>query len=342
MERQVNITVDAVGGVMPRSPQYAGVQGEHNACRVVFDVTAWANEPFLYRGEFVGGDGAGGTTAVLVPEDGCVSFLLPASWTAAGGRAVARLVASITVDGEETQTVYAVDVPLYFAAKQEYDDTVREEAYTGFTALAAAVQNAVDTVEEKLADGSFIGAQGKEGPQGVSGVYVGGGEMPDGYNVQVDPTAKTEFTLPDLELIASGELSDKRNFWSIECDNNGNPFSLYDRVEILVEVPQAEQDTKLSVGINKAKPHEAYCQINNGTSVSGARVVRVIWQYGTMGWHWMGGSTTEGQPYANVQMQMNSLGAWKEHNISFISLFCYTSSHTLPRGTKFSIYGRRA
>lgn len=31
------------------------------------------------------------------------------------------------------------------------------------------------------------GAQGIQGPQGVSGVYVGSGEMPEGYNVQIDP-----------------------------------------------------------------------------------------------------------------------------------------------------------
>lgn len=31
------------------------------------------------------------------------------------------------------------------------------------------------------------GPVGPQGPQGVSGVYVGSGDMPDGYNVQIDP-----------------------------------------------------------------------------------------------------------------------------------------------------------
>jgi hypothetical protein len=31
---------------------------------------------------------------------------------------------------------------------------------------------------------------GPEGPQGVSGVYVGSGDMPDGYNVQIDPNGE--------------------------------------------------------------------------------------------------------------------------------------------------------
>lgn len=32
------------------------------------------------------------------------------------------------------------------------------------------------------------GAQGPQGPQGVSGVYVGSGDMPDGYDIQIDPS----------------------------------------------------------------------------------------------------------------------------------------------------------
>lgn len=34
------------------------------------------------------------------------------------------------------------------------------------------------------------GAKGDKGEQGISGVYVGGGEMPEGYNVQIDPNGE--------------------------------------------------------------------------------------------------------------------------------------------------------
>lgn len=211
MERTVNVTVDATGGIIPKTPQYAGVQGEHNACRVTFDVSAWSAEPFVYRGEFVSGDGTGGTTDVLEAEEGCVSFPLPAAWTAAGGRAVARLVASVTVDGEETQTVYAVDVPLYFAAKQECSAAVKAEEYAGLTALVTSVQETVDEVERRLADGSFIGPQGERGEkgergvQGVSGVYVGSGEMPEGYNIQIDPDGDASLRLAIGEVVTLPE-----------------------------------------------------------------------------------------------------------------------------------------
>lgn len=205
MERTINVTVDAMGGIIPNTPQYAGVQGEHNACRVAFDVSAWRDEPFVYRGEFVSGDGTGGTTDMLEVAEGCVSFLLPAAWTAAGGRAVARLVASVTVDGAETQTVYAVDLPLYFAAKQECSVAVEAEERAGLTALVVSVQEAVDEVERRLADGSLVGPQGERGEQGVSGVYVGSGEMPDGYNVQIDPLGDASLRLAIGEVVTLPE-----------------------------------------------------------------------------------------------------------------------------------------
>ena len=47
-------------------------------------------------------------------------------------------------------------------------------------------------------------SRGETGPQGVSGVYVGSGDMPDGYNVQIDPDGTPDlasetwtFTLDD-------------------------------------------------------------------------------------------------------------------------------------------------
>lgn len=66
----------------------------------------------------------------------------------------------------------------------------------------------VDKIQTMLDNGDFIGPQGPKGdtgatgpkgdpgkkgdtgatgPQGVSGVYVGSGDMPEGYNVQIDP-----------------------------------------------------------------------------------------------------------------------------------------------------------
>ena len=70
-------------------------------------------------------------------------------------------------------------------------------------------QTVADTVQAKLDNGEFVGAKGEkgdkgdtgaqgdqgaqgptgpQGPQGVSGVYVGSGDMPDGYDIQIDPS----------------------------------------------------------------------------------------------------------------------------------------------------------
>jgi hypothetical protein len=42
--------------------------------------------------------------------------------------------------------------------------------------------------------------KGDKGDQGVSGVYVGSGEMPEGYNVQVDPSSEAKGVFPDLAI----------------------------------------------------------------------------------------------------------------------------------------------
>nr|DAK08608.1 MAG TPA: tail repeat-like protein [Caudoviricetes sp.] len=80
---------------------------------------------------------------------------------------------------------------------------------------AENAQTVADTVQTKLDNGEFVGAKGEkgdkgdtgaqgergqkgdqgaqgptgpQGPQGVSGVYVGSGDMPDGYDIQIDPS----------------------------------------------------------------------------------------------------------------------------------------------------------
>lgn len=45
------------------------------------------------------------------------------------------------------------------------------------------------------------GIQGEKGEQGVSGVYVGSGDMPEGYNVQIDPSGEAD------ELATKDELT---------------------------------------------------------------------------------------------------------------------------------------
>lgn len=63
-----------------------------------------------------------------------------------------------------------------------------------------------------------IGATGATGPRGISGVYVGAGDMPEGYNVQIDPDGEVISITPqqvldwdkaitDLGVVYKGEKS---------------------------------------------------------------------------------------------------------------------------------------
>lgn len=66
--------------------------------------------------------------------------------------------------------------------------------------VVSVIIAAIDELQEKLDNGDFIGPQG---PQGVSGVYVGEGEMPAGYNVQIDPSGEADV------CITKGEADDR-------------------------------------------------------------------------------------------------------------------------------------
>lgn len=61
----------------------------------------------------------------------------------------------------------------------------------GLSAYEVAVENGFEGSETEWLT-SLKGEQGEKGDKGdtgigVSGVYVGSGDMPDGYNVQIDP-----------------------------------------------------------------------------------------------------------------------------------------------------------
>lgn len=66
--------------------------------------------------------------------------------------------------------------------------------YATKSSLPAALNTALAQAE---ASGTFKGDKGDKGDQGVSGVYVGSGDMPEGYNVQIDPEGEA-FDIGDL------------------------------------------------------------------------------------------------------------------------------------------------
>lgn len=113
---------------------------------------------------------------------------------AAGGAQEAKEAADTAASGANT------------AAEQARTAAASANTAAGTADTAASNANAVaDAVQAKLDAGELKGEKGDtgpQGPQGVSGVYVGSGDMPEGYTVQVDPTG-------DMLCYTAGESDDR-------------------------------------------------------------------------------------------------------------------------------------
>ena len=178
-------------GVTPDQPQFAGVQGDHNATSVVFALDeALVNAAYQYRFEFVDGAGGYDTTDFVALENSQASCLLPGNWTGAGSTGTIRLCAVILgADNTEEQVVYTLSGRLKFAPRDtgtpmetEYEkglsgliadtkdaaDAANQAAADAETAAEAA-QAVADTVQQKLDNGEFIGPPGPQGKKGNPG-----------------------------------------------------------------------------------------------------------------------------------------------------------------------------
>lgn len=72
-------------------------------------------------------------------------------------------------------------------------------------------------VEVEIPGWLHIGIPGPKGDPGESGVYVGSGEMPEGYNVQVDPEGECDRFVRTV----NGVLPDEQG--NVEIPNTGEP-----------------------------------------------------------------------------------------------------------------------
>lgn len=139
------------GGITPTVPQYAGVQGEHNATEVLFTVpSGWVSRGYAVRAEYVDGTGAFDTTGFLPIAGNLVTVPLPAAWTAAGGMGEIRLAAAeLDEQGLPEQTVvYSGVAYLYFDSREGGNAAVREEMEGGLSALIADTQRAAANAQE--------------------------------------------------------------------------------------------------------------------------------------------------------------------------------------------------
>ena len=130
-------------GVTPDQPQFAGVQGDHNATSVVFALDeALVNAAYQYRFEFVDGAGGYDTTDFVVLENSQASCLLPGNWTGAGSTGTIRLCAVILgADNTEEQVVYTLSGRLKFASR-DTGAPMETEYEKGLSGLIADTKDA--------------------------------------------------------------------------------------------------------------------------------------------------------------------------------------------------------
>ena len=137
--------------VSPCTPQDAGVQGDHQATAVVFELDpSLVSADYCYRWEFVDGNGQMDTTETftLTSEQSEASVALPRAWTMAGGVAEIRLVISqLDPEGQEQLTLYTLAGKLRFDSREGRLIHGRE-VVRGLTPLIVRAQQAADDASE--------------------------------------------------------------------------------------------------------------------------------------------------------------------------------------------------
>ena len=135
-------------------------------------------------GKFKGDTGADGenggyyTPAVTQPDENILRVAFTPSKE--GMPAVADTDITLPSGGGGGSGASGEDGGYYTPVVTQPSENTMQVAFTP----SKAAMPAVDGVEITL----------PAGPQGVSGVYVGSGDMPDGYNVQIDPNGTPDLT----------------------------------------------------------------------------------------------------------------------------------------------------
>ena len=153
-------------GITPNVPQFAGIEGEHKATRIVFELDpVLVNTSYKYRIEFSDGNGGFDTTEFIQASENTVSTLVPNLWTHAGGAGEVRLSAAVLDDEQnEEQVVYTVKGRLYFQSGMEGDPiSVSEEG--GLSGLVERANESIDAANSAAADAaaSAVTADGAAG-----------------------------------------------------------------------------------------------------------------------------------------------------------------------------------
>jgi hypothetical protein len=210
--RRVTFTVDG-DGISPSTPQWAGVQGEHQATLIEFMVPdLWQQRQYQYRLEYIDGMQSFFTSGILQLVGSSVQFLLPSAWTAAGGTGEIRL--AVYQDGEtenDRQLIYSRVGRLTFSTRDENMPSVAQ-VENSLSHILARMEKIMQKNENILQDSSFEYGQCMLFGNGMM-IYYGQTEIQAGEPYFITfPTAfeKTPVALINTsggQLMSAGELN---------------------------------------------------------------------------------------------------------------------------------------
>lgn len=210
VRKELMVTVDAAtGAVTPNTPQQAGVRGDNRALHLVFEPLS---EQYRYQLEIVDGSGGYDVTLPLEAVNGRLEYDVPAAWTSPGTAAI-RLV---TVgEGDDPFIRHFAPLHLYFADRE--DGTAMGEMLPRWQTVMTEAQKAAEAAQDAVLRVGTV--------QTLKGVYIGSGDLPEDYAVQIDPNGDP-FTMDEYidntseNPVKNRAVAEKLNDVNARCTGN--------------------------------------------------------------------------------------------------------------------------
>ena len=247
--RVIKYTVTADGHVSPATKQWAGVQGEHNATRIDFDYSAFANkmDNAMWRIDFDSAEAGFDPNNTVYPAsvEDIISREIPQKFTKFGGDMTAILVGTETApdgSGVASKIVCSIPVSLYFTESETHEQTEGEVAESlsqmerhvldvtekAENNISKSEKNALDTVaeiQEKLDNGDFKGEKGDKGDKGDKG------ESGDDYTL----TEKDKNDIADLAAEKIDVSGKQEKFAEVIENADGRTLEVLKKLLIMYE-----------------------------------------------------------------------------------------------------------
>ena len=144
--REILYTV-GIDGITPADIQYGGVAGEHNATKLIITVASELyniiSETYYYRIDAVDSAGTHFIGKVEHITTNTITYRVPQSVTAAGGKAEIRIIFSHIVEGQAERILYSFPIKLRF-----------DDSFHGDEAETKAAEDLCAIVEQLRIDGA--------------------------------------------------------------------------------------------------------------------------------------------------------------------------------------------